>query len=151
MSLTDRLGETYVAALQHDLITVPSDATLVGVVRRPTGWFNATVDENVQALGPPPALLDAFKDQYETFKLQGLCDEGAHNAAWDAVEFAETYRDHLSSDAAANTAIRKLSDRLSDGERLFLVCFENTEKKRCHRTLIREHLETHQEDRSGGQ
>ncbi|WP_330633150.1 DUF488 family protein, N3 subclade [Halocatena halophila] len=146
MSLTDRLGDTYIAALQHDLVEVPPAATLVGVVRRPTGWFNAAVDENIRALGPPAALLDAVKQQNKDFKMQGLCDEGAHNAAWEATDFYDQYYSHLRSDTAANTAVRRLRDRLSDGEHLILVCFENTKKKRCHRTLIREYITEQQED-----
>jgi hypothetical protein len=43
--MTGTLDETYVAALQHDLVE-PGDATLVGVVRHPTGWFRAATDEN---------------------------------------------------------------------------------------------------------
>ncbi|AEN06104.1 hypothetical protein Halar_2450 [halophilic archaeon DL31] len=99
ITTTGLLEDTYVAALQHGLGDV-SEATLVGVVRRPTGWFRTTVDENSQTLEPPADLLDEFKQRHEDFKMQGLCDEGAHNAAWDEVGF----------------------------------------EKRCHRTLLKEHL-----------
>lgn len=52
MTMTDLLEDTYVAALQHDLVDVSMEATLVGVVRRPTGWFRTTIDENYPVLGP---------------------------------------------------------------------------------------------------
>jgi len=140
MTSVDLLDDTYVAAVQHDLVDVPPDATLVGVVRRPTGWFRTTVDENYPVLGPPEELLDEFKQRHEDFKMQGLCDEGAHNAAWDEVGFADRYRSYLTDDAGATEAIAELTDRLRNGEELVFVCFENTDQKRCHRTLLKEHL-----------
>lgn len=140
MARTDLLQDTYAAALQHDLADVPTDATLVGVVRRPTGWFRTTIDENHPALGPPPDLLDEFEQHHEDFKMQGMCDEGAHNAAWDEVGFEDRYRSHLFDAIAAHEAVAELTDRLRNGEHLVLVCFENTGQKRCHRTLLREHI-----------
>lgn len=136
----DLLQDTYVAALQHDLIDIPSEATLVGVVRRPTGWFKTTIDENYPALGPPPDLLDEFKQRHEDFTMQGLCDEGAHNAAWDEVGFENRYQSYLTGTTDAQKATSELTDRLRGGEHLVLVCFENTNQKRCHRTLLKDHL-----------
>ncbi|MFA9504251.1 DUF488 domain-containing protein [Natrinema sp. H-ect1] len=136
------LTDTYVAAIQHDLAELPADATRVGVVRRPTSWFHAAVDKNLPELGPPEPLLESMRDAEEDMKIQGLCEEGAHNAAWDQVGFGEAYRDHLESDDSARAAIETLSERLAAGESLALVCYENTEKKRCHRTILREYLDT---------
>ncbi|WP_254534666.1 DUF488 domain-containing protein [Halomarina litorea] len=125
--------ETYAAAIQHDLVSFP-DATLVGVVRRPPGWFHALTDENVPALGPPESLLDETKTRYEDLKMAGMCDEGAHNAAWEEVGFEDRYRDHLDSPEARD-ALDALDARLRDGEDLVLVCFEG-DSKRCHRHLL---------------
>jgi hypothetical protein len=136
--MTGTVDETYVAALQHDLVD-PGEATLVGVVRRPTGWFRAAVDENVPALGPPPELLDAAKRRTEDLKRDGLCDEGAHNAAWEDLDFGRRYRDHLDADDGAAAALDDLADRLRDGEDLWLVCFEG-DGKRCHRRPLVELL-----------
>ncbi|MDS0478451.1 DUF488 family protein [Natrinema sp. 1APR25-10V2] len=135
------LTDTYVAAIQHDLAELPADATRVGVVRQPTSWFHAAVDENRPALGPPHELLESVRDAAEEMKMQGLCEEGAHNAAWDQVGFGEAYRNHLETDDDARAAVAALEDRLAAGESLALVCYENTEKKRCHRTILREALE----------
>lgn len=140
VSPTECLDDTYVAALQHDLVEFPADAALVGVVRRPTGWFSATVDENLPALGPPPDLLDEVKGRQEELKARGVCDEEAHNAAWADVDFEERYREHLEADPAARDAVDALVDRLRTGEHIVLVCFENTDAKRCHRTVLRETL-----------
>lgn len=140
MTASDLLQDTYVAALQHDLVDISPEATLVGVVRRPTGWFRTTIDENYPALGPPEDLLDEFKQRHEDFEMQGMCDEGAHNAAWDEVEFEDRYRSHLTEATEAQGAVAELAERLRDGQQLVLVCFENTDQKRCHRTLLKEYL-----------
>lgn len=137
--MTGTLSHTYVAALRHGLASVPEGATLVGVARRPTGWFSAAVDENHPELGPPADLLDRVHDRREDLQLAGLCEEGAHNAAFEEVDFEGRYREHLES-AAADAAVRNLLERLRGGEDLALVCFENTAKKRCHRTILLDHL-----------
>ena len=138
---TGTLADTYVAAVQHDLADLPDDATLVGVVCKPAPWFHATVDENRPELGPPADLLESMRDAEEEMKMQGLCEEGAHNAAWDRVGFGEAYREHLETSADARAALEELTDRLEAGESLALVCYENTEKKRCHRSILRARLE----------
>ncbi|SEP70015.1 DUF488 family protein, N3 subclade [Natrinema salaciae] len=131
------IADTYVAAIQHDLADLPADATRVGVVRRPTPWFHAAVDENQPELGPPVDLLESMRDAAEAMKMQGLCEEGAHNAAWDQVGFGDAYREYLETDDDARAALAALADRLAAGETLALVCFENTATKRCHRTILK--------------
>jgi uncharacterized protein YeaO (DUF488 family) len=140
MTARGTLDHSYVAALQHDLADLPPGARKVGVVRRPTPWFHAAVDENVDALAPPEALLEAFQERREDLEMQGLCTEGAHNAAWDELDFAARYRDHLNDAPAAREALDALEQRLAAGEDLVLVCYENTEQKRCHRTLLMDEL-----------
>lgn len=139
--MSGEIRDTYVAALQHDLVDV-GDATRVGVVRRPTGWFSGAVDENQRALAPPESLLEETKDRQEDFEMQGLCSEGAHNEAWAATDFADRYREHIASNADAQAAVDALVDRVRGGESIALVCFENTDKKRCHRTILRDVLES---------
>lgn len=129
------LRETYAAAIQHGLEDVSDADAVIGVVRRPARWFNAVVDENVPALAPPADLLDAFQTSKEDLKLRGLCDEGAHNAAWDEVNFESRYADHLDS-SQAQAAIGNLLERLARGDDVVLVCYENAAKKRCHRTAL---------------
>ncbi len=135
-----RLDDTYVAALQHDLAEISEDATRVGVVRRPTHWFHGAVDENVPALAPPAELLDEVKRRHEQLERTGLADEAAHNRALASSEYEKRYLAHLET-PAAQAALEALTDRLEAGEDLALVCYENTEDKRCHRTLLRERIE----------
>lgn len=136
--MTGKVSETYVAAIQHDLVDL-EEATPVGVVRRPTGWFHGVVTENLRELGPPETLLDELSQRREDFAMGGMCDEGAHNAAWEETEFAERYQQYLDSDATAAAAIERLQNRLRDGEDIVLVCFE-ADGKRCHRHRLCEML-----------
>ncbi|WP_224447046.1 DUF488 family protein [Haloprofundus salilacus] len=138
-SSTGSLHDTYVAALQHGLVELPESVRLVGVVRRPTRWFHGSVNENRPSLGPPESLLDEFGRERDDLKMAGLCDEGAHNAAWENVGFESRYREYLES-KEPQAALETLSERLRAGEDVALVCFENTEKKRCHRTVLRDAL-----------
>lgn len=137
--MSGRVLETYAAALQHGLSDV-GDATLVGVVRRPPGWFSETVDENIVALGPPGDLLDETERVETDFKMAGMCEEGAHNAAWEDVNFADRYRAYLDDSSDAATALAGLVARVEDGEDVALVCFEG-DAKRCHRQLLKARLE----------
>lgn len=125
------IDETYAAAIQHDIHQ--GDGTLVGVVRRPPGWFHAQVEENHRSLGPPDALLDEVKDRQEELQTRGICEEGALNAAWEEIDFERRYREYL--DAEEPDALGELVDRAHDGEDLTLVCFE-ADGKRCHRHVL---------------
>jgi len=137
--MTGEVLDTYVAAIQHDLVELPEDARRIGVVRRPTPWFHGAVDENVPALGPPDDLIEAAKRREEDLKLQGICDEDAQNVAWEEVNFGERYREYLETDEG-EAALEELVETLEDGTDVVLVCFENTAKKRCHRTILRDAL-----------
>ena len=139
-SMAGQVYDTYVAALQHDIADVPADATRLGVVRRPTPWFWGQVDENVPALAPPADLLDETKARQEALEAEGADDADAHNRAIDDVDFEARYLAYLDDSAEAAAAIADLHDRIDDGEDVALVCYENTEEKRCHRTLLRERL-----------
>lgn len=134
------LTDTYVAALQHDLVDLPESVTRVGVVRRPTRWLNAQVDENVPALAPPDELLEDLHVEHSRLESEGLDEATAHNRAMEVVDYDERYRAHLATEEARD-AMAALQARLEAGEDIALVCFENTEVKRCHRTMLRAELE----------
>lgn len=130
--------ETYAAALQHDLVDLEG-ATPVGVVRRPPGWFHATVAENHRELGPPDHLLDETKERQDEFQMAGMCETGAHNAAFEETDFAERYRAYLRDDSEAREELESLRERVRAGEDLALVCFEGDDKA-CHRHALLEVL-----------
>ncbi|SHG83171.1 DUF488 family protein, N3 subclade [Halobaculum gomorrense] len=150
------LYDTALGALDRDSADVPSRARLIGVPAESPRRLRAVVDEVRPALAPPPALLDDHADAAAAFRIDGLCESGAHNAAWDRVDFAERYRDHLATDPDAQTTVDALRADLAAGDDLALVGPESTDELRSHRTVLRAVL-TDEEggpdadtDRSGG-
>lgn len=137
-----RLFDTNVAALQPDRADVTPDAFLLGVVRRPTPWFYAAVDENEPGLGPPEELLEAFQQRRERLLSDGLPEAKAHNQAAEDVSFADRYWTYLEASDEAGEALQDIRERLAGGRDVALVCYENTDEKRCHRTVLREYLES---------
>jgi len=131
--------ETYAAAIQHDLVDLPDEAYLAGVVRKPMPWLHGVVDDNYPDLGPPEDLLAETKQREEDFKRQGICDAEALNAAWEDTGFADRYLDYVRESEAAEEALAALEDRLAAGTDVVLVCYESDEK-RCHRHLLLEEL-----------
>jgi uncharacterized protein (DUF488 family) len=129
---------TYAAAISNDLADVGS-ATLVGVVRRPPRWFHGVVAENHRELGPSATLLDEVQERRERLKTSGMCDEGAHNAAWEEVEFERRYAECFDTNEDARTALESLAERIRDRESLALVCFEGPNKA-CHRRILADRL-----------
>lgn len=133
--------ETYAAALQHDRASLPPGTRLVGVVRRPMGWFHGTVDENVTALGPPEALLDDVKDRQAALEEAGTEGAVAVEQAWEDTDFGDRYLDYLDRNGDAAAAMARLAEQVQDGTDVALVCYEAPDKP-CHRHLLRERLLT---------
>lgn len=131
------LEETYAAAIQHDQYEA-GGATLVGVVRRPMGWFSAVVDENHRALGPPEDLLTEVKGRSEELVDAGRGEGAALEAAWEETDFEARYRAHLADGEGAG-AFADLLDRARAGEDLVLVCYEADDKP-CHRHVLLDRL-----------
>ena len=131
--------ETYAAALQHGRADLPEGTRLVGVVRRPMGWFHGVVDENVPALGPPAELLDDVKDRQAALDEEGLDDVAAVEGAWDDTNFADRYRDYLDDDREAADAMGRLVELARAGTDVALVCYEAPDKP-CHRHPLRARL-----------
>lgn len=126
------LHDTYHAALQHGHVDPGDEDLVVGVVRRPVYGIENYLDRNVPALAPPDDLLDEFK---------AMADERedlTHDEVWDEVDFTERYRDHLRS-SETQQAMDDLLAELEDRD-VWLVCYENTDEKRCHRTILKEEL-----------
>ena len=68
-----------------------------------------------------------------------MCETGAHDAAFEEVDFDSRYREHLRADDDAGAALAALRERVSDGEDIALICFE-ADDKRCRRHALREVL-----------
>mgnify|MGYP000722408379 CR=1 FL=1 len=134
------VSDTYVAELARGCDDVPPEARLIGVTASPSRRLRALVDEVRPALAPPRALRDDHADAAASFRIDGLCESGAHNAAWDRVDFADRYREHLASDPDARAAIESLCATLNAGADLALVGPERSGELRSHRTVLREVL-----------
>lgn len=140
MGDTGQLIDTYAAALQHDLVQLPSGTRRLGVVRQPMPWLHGVIDENIAPLGPPQPLLTDMKSRQERLMARGLDEVVAHNRAMTDVDYDRRYRRHLDRSDAARAAIDRIRSTLSEGTDVALVCFENTEEKRCHRTYLRSRI-----------
>lgn len=124
-----RIRDTYHAALQHEMVVPDDEDLVVGVVRKPMYGIQRHLDRNVPELAPEADLLAAFKER---------SDEVGHEAAWTEVDFAERYRASLDR-PAARAAMDDLLAEL-EARDVWLVCYENTDDKRCHRTILRDVL-----------
>ena len=134
------LHDTYHAALQHGHVEPDDEDLVAAVVRRPVYGIENYVDRNVPALAPPDDLLSEFKE-VENEREDGTDAEGdelTHDEVWDAVNFGERYRDHLRNPEPRQA----MDDLLAELERrdVWLVCYENTDEKRCHRTILKDVL-----------
>jgi uncharacterized protein YeaO (DUF488 family) len=127
------IRDTYHAALQHDHVEPAPEDLVVGVVRHPVYGIENYLDRNVPALAPPEALLGDFETVEER-------DDLTHDEAWDEVNFAERYREYLQHSAVQQVMDDLLGELDPDEGDLWLVCYENTDQKRCHRTILREVL-----------
>lgn len=143
MGVTRRgtVRDTYAAAINAGKVDVDDADRVIGVVRRPLPWLYGAVDENRPALGAPSDLLDEYHDRVEALTKDGLDDPAAHRRAWDDVDFEARYRAFLDSDPDAAAALDDLQRALDGGEDIVLVCYENTDEKPCHRTILRDRLE----------
>lgn len=123
------IRDTYHAALQHEKVVPDEEDLAVGVVRKPMYGIQNHLDRNVPELAPEADLLAAFKER---------ADEVGHEAAWTEVDFAERYRESLER-PAAQAAMDDLLAEL-EARDVWLVCYENTDDKRCHRTILKDVL-----------
>lgn len=125
----DGLHDTYHAALQHEHVTPGEDDYVVGVVREPMYGIQTHLDTNLKALAPPRDLLTEFKE---------CADDIGHNEAIEACNFEQRYRDHLEGNTQQR-AMKQLLSLLPDTD-VYLVCYENTDEKVCHRTYLKDEL-----------
>lgn len=122
------------AADRSDRAADGRDDVWVGVVVDPPGWFSRRVDLVRPALGLPPETAQRLERRCRDFRMQGLCAEGAHNAAWDELGVDDSYRDQLSTDAA-RAALTSLEARVRAGEQVVLATTRRP-GFRCHRTVL---------------
>lgn len=140
LTLLVALSDTYVAELDREGDDVPPESRLIAVAAAPSRRLRTLVDEVRPALAPPEPLREDHAEAARSFRIDGLCESGAHNAAWNRVDFADRYREHLASDRDARAAVDSLCAMLASGTDLALVGPERSGELRSHRTILRELL-----------
>jgi uncharacterized protein YeaO (DUF488 family) len=128
---TGRLRGTYHAALQHGHDEPADDDLVLAVVDEQMYGIQKYTDEHWPVLAPPTEALHEFKAR---------ADEIGHNEAVDELGFDTRYRDHVRRDKDVHQAIDAVIDKLESGQDVWLVCYENTDEKFCHRTVLREEI-----------
>lgn len=137
---TGSLRDSYHAALQHGQDEPAGEDLVLGVVREQMYGIQNLIDDNWPALAPTRELLDEFKAK---------ADEVGHNEAVEAVNFADRYRQRLSK-APQQELVAEIVDELQSGTTVWLICYENTEEKFCHRILLKDAiLDELQADKEG--
>jgi hypothetical protein len=112
------------------------DAVWVGVAHSPPGWFDRRVDASYPALGLSPETRASLERRRRDLRMQGLCAEGAHNAAWEELSVDERYRNRLSGEASdevreALESLEPLVERTS-----VVLATDRRPGFRCHRTVL---------------
>jgi len=128
-----RIRDTYHAALQHDHVNPKDEDLVLGVVAKPMYGIQNHIDENRPALAPAPDALAEFKQR---------ADEIGHNEAIEELDFETRYRQRIKSSDTAETEIERIVSILEDGRNVWLVCYENTDRKWCHRCALKDMIES---------
>lgn len=125
------LHDTYHAALQHNHVEPDEDDLVLGVVREPMYGIHTFLDDNYPVLAPTLAALREFKER---------ADEIGHNEAVEELDFDSRYRELIRSEEEAQEAMQWIVSELEDGRDVWLVCYENTDDKFCHRCVLKEEI-----------
>lgn len=126
------LQDTYHAALQHGHVEPEENDLVLGVVAKPMYGIENYIDENAPVLAPTKAALEEFKE---------LADEIGHNEAVDELNFDERYRELITTHDEPQECINWVISELEGGRDVWLVCYENTDEKFCHRCILKEEIE----------
>ena len=105
----------------------------VGVARSPPGWFRRRVDVSMAELGLSIETREELDRRTRDLRMQGLCEEGAHNAAWAELGIDDRYRDRL---ATASDDLSDEFDALVARERPIVLATDRRPGFRCHRTVL---------------
>ena len=105
----------------------------VGVVRSPPGWFRRRVDVSIEELGLSIETREELDRRTRDLRMQGLCEEGAHNAAWAELGIDDRYRDRL---ATASDDLSDEFDAIVSRDRPVVLATDRRPGFRCHRTVL---------------
>jgi hypothetical protein len=118
---------------------VPDDAPVwVGVAQSPPGWFERRVDVVHSVLGLPAETREALSRRRRDLRMQGVCAEGAHNAAWAELAVDDRYRNCLSREES-RAALESVAALAARGT--VVLATDRRPGFRCHRTVLAAALE----------
>jgi len=101
-------------------------------------WGDVFNEDDDRADEQVVRFLNLEKLSDDEFKQEA--DEIGHNAAVAAVDFRPRYREHLQGENQQD-AINSILDELDSGRDVWLVCYENTDEKFCHREILKAHIQ----------
>lgn len=107
--------------------------TYIAVVSEPRGGIEDYVDEVCRPLGMPSWALKKFLARRSGYRTNSAIDD-PHNQAYVDMNLRSIYQKHLQKDSV-RSQISDLTERLTSGENITLVCYE-TGSDKCHRHLL---------------
>jgi len=123
----ERHDVTELPALETD--TLVNIYTLLSDVQRDANEFRQDVAD---------VLLDRLHHNQPVSGQYGSVQRTTRrNRSLNDLDYDDRYLTYIEQSDDAQQAIDEVRDRLDRGEEV-LVCYENTDNKRCHRTLLRE-------------
>jgi hypothetical protein len=113
----------------------------IGVVRSPPGWFRRRVDACYPELGLSAETRAALDERRRDLRIQGLCEAGAHNAAWAELGIDDRYRARLRRDPAGEQVAA-----LASREGPLVLATDRRPGFRCHREVLADALDARREE-----
>lgn len=113
--------------------------TKIAVVSDPTGGITEVCDEYMPELGMPENELNNFRMVRSNLDIND--DIERHNKAIEKVDLENKYLSYLNSNEDARQKMRDIKNRVDNGEKITLVCFEK-DPKWCHRHILIDYIES---------
>ncbi len=91
----------------------------------------------LKALAPPDDLFEDFSREKREARRAGALAEAAHTVAFERARYADRFRQHIASSAAARVALRELVEE-SKSRDVYLMCMcpYRTPGEACHTYLL---------------
>ena len=125
--------EDQISFQEYTETDVDEFGTTIAVVTEPTGGITDVCDEFIPSLGMPEDLLNQFREVRSDLDIDD--DIQRHNEAAQEVQLEEQYKKYVKENEIAAAEIESLCQRVQEGEKITVVCFEK-EPKWCHRHVL---------------
>ena len=122
------LGETYLAALKAMRVAYP-DAEFIAVTRTARSPLAPSEDLLADFRREKARIAEVFNPPVSPSSPM------VHNRAWDYVHYEERFRGQILGDLWATSLLHEIGERAKT-EKIFLVCYEKSPPKNCHRFIL---------------